>query len=163
MEISPRLTRWINREFPKGSAEKVLIQLCELPRRSDRWPKPRANPGFAGDPKGRRLVQVPAMAHSCQVGLERRPRWRGPGRRRLVKSPRRRAGDQRIGAAIDRTLLGTTARSAAMRTRWASSPNVSPPSRHASTRARSDRRLAEQSTHASDTHPGRSGHPTAGS
>lgn len=40
MEISPRLTRWINREFPKGSAEKVLIQLCELPRRSDRWPNP---------------------------------------------------------------------------------------------------------------------------
>jgi hypothetical protein len=31
MEISPRLTRWINRQFPEGSAEMVLSELRELP------------------------------------------------------------------------------------------------------------------------------------
>lgn len=30
-EISPRLTRWINQEFPKGSAERVLDELRALP------------------------------------------------------------------------------------------------------------------------------------
>lgn len=31
MEISPRLTRWIIRQFPEGSAEMVLSELGELP------------------------------------------------------------------------------------------------------------------------------------
>lgn len=31
MEISPRLTRWVNREFPKGSAEMVLAELRAMP------------------------------------------------------------------------------------------------------------------------------------
>lgn len=31
MEISPRLTRWINNQFPEGSAERVLAELRELP------------------------------------------------------------------------------------------------------------------------------------
>ena len=31
MEISPRLARWINRQFPEGSAEMVLSELRELP------------------------------------------------------------------------------------------------------------------------------------
>jgi hypothetical protein len=31
MEISPRLTRWINHQFPAGSAEMVLSELRELP------------------------------------------------------------------------------------------------------------------------------------
>ena len=30
MEISPRLTRWINRQFSEGSAERVLSELREL-------------------------------------------------------------------------------------------------------------------------------------
>lgn len=31
MEVSPRLTRWISREFPEGRSERVLIELRELP------------------------------------------------------------------------------------------------------------------------------------
>ena len=31
MEISPRLTRWINHHFPKGTAEMVLSELRDLP------------------------------------------------------------------------------------------------------------------------------------
>jgi len=31
MEISPRLTRWINREFPAGAADRVLAEIGELP------------------------------------------------------------------------------------------------------------------------------------
>ena len=31
MEISARLTRWINRNFPKGTAEQVLAELRDLP------------------------------------------------------------------------------------------------------------------------------------
>ena len=31
MEVGRRLTRWIEREFPKGSAEKVLEELRHLP------------------------------------------------------------------------------------------------------------------------------------
>jgi hypothetical protein len=31
MEISPRLARWINRQFPESSAQMVLAELRELP------------------------------------------------------------------------------------------------------------------------------------
>ena len=31
MEVSRRLTRWVNSEFPKGSREKVLEELRDLP------------------------------------------------------------------------------------------------------------------------------------
>jgi hypothetical protein len=31
MEVSRRLTRWVNNQFPKGSSEKVLEELRDLP------------------------------------------------------------------------------------------------------------------------------------
>jgi hypothetical protein len=31
MEVSPRLTQWVNREFPEGSSERVLSELRDLP------------------------------------------------------------------------------------------------------------------------------------
>jgi hypothetical protein len=31
MEVSARLTQWVNREFPDGSAERVLSELRDLP------------------------------------------------------------------------------------------------------------------------------------
>jgi hypothetical protein len=31
MDVSRRLTRWINREFPEGSSEMVLAELRDLP------------------------------------------------------------------------------------------------------------------------------------
>ena len=31
MEVSQRLTRWVESQFPKGSSQKVLVQLRDLP------------------------------------------------------------------------------------------------------------------------------------
>ena len=31
MQVSPRLTQWVNREYPAGSAERVLSELRDLP------------------------------------------------------------------------------------------------------------------------------------